>query len=93
MSQEELLSYGIMAAGALVALYAGYKIIKKGFILWLIMIIIGITAVNYGYHNKSGVSLDSFLDTLNPAKLSKMSKEQLTDLCEKIETTNLDRFQ
>lgn len=93
MSQEELISYGIIAAGVLVSLYAGYKIVQKGFVLWLILIIVGITTVNYGFSNKSDISLDSFLDTLNPAKLSKMSKEQLTDMCNKIHSAKLNTFE
>lgn len=90
MSQEELMSYGIMVVGILITIYAGYKIIQKGFILWLILIVIGVTAVNYGFNNKSGLSVDDFLDNLNPAKFSKLSQDQLTDLCGKIERADIN---
>lgn len=92
MSQEQLISYGIMAAGALVTIYSSYKIIQKGFLLWLILSIIGVTAVNYGYNNQGAVSLNSFLDNLNPAKISKISKDQLVDICNKIESADLNKF-
>ena len=81
MSNQELLAYGIAALGGIMALYATLQLYKKGFLLWVLLLVVGITGLNYGLTNKSVNGLDGLLAELTPARLSAISKDTLSDLC------------
>ncbi|PCI29257.1 MAG: hypothetical protein COB67_04550 [SAR324 cluster bacterium] len=82
MSEQELISYGIAAVGGLMALGATYQLLRKGFIIWVLLLIIGVTGVNWGLSQKG--DLDSFLEELSPGNLTRFSSEKLKEACENI---------
>ena len=82
MDSTQLIAYAIILAGTVATLVAGYQMIKRGFLLWLMLIIIGVTAVNYGLGAAQSSTLDGFLDDINANKLSQFSQNQLQKLCD-----------
>ncbi len=78
------IAIGFMAVGLILTLVSAYQMYKRGILMWLVLIIVGITAINYGY-NQQGSNADDFLDQLNVGKLSRFSKEKLKAACSELE--------
>lgn len=78
------IAIAFMVVGLGLTLVAAYQMYKRGILLWLVLIIVGVTAINYGY-NQQGSSADDFLDQLNVGKLSRYSKDQLKAACSEME--------
>ena len=81
MTNQEMMSYGLIVFGSILTLVGGYQLLKRGFLFWMILIIVGVSGINYGLNNRNADMVDGFLKGLNPANLSDFSKEQLREIC------------
>ena len=86
MNTQDIITYGIIVIGSVFTLIGAYQVVRRGFILWLILIIVGISAINYGLSNRSYTSFEGLLREMNPSNLSEFSKKQLREVCSKIGT-------
>ena len=82
MENNDLIAYAIILLGTAATLAGAYQMIKRGFLLWIMVIIVGVTGVNYGLSATQGSSLDGFLDDLNAGKLTSFSQAQIQKLCD-----------
>ena len=85
MSTPDLINYGAIIIGVILTLISAFQLLKKGIIIWLIVIIVGVTAINYGLSFETPTSLDELLVDFDPVKVSKLSKDNLKALCTKVE--------
>ena len=81
---NEISSMLLIAVGVGMTLISAYQLYKSGFILWMTILIIGVTGVNYGYNNQSA-NLDGFLNKINAGELTSFSKDKLEQVCASLE--------
>ena len=82
--ETEIPAITMMGGGIAISLVAAYQLYRKGFITWMLLLIIGVTSVNYGYNNKNA-NIDSLLDQMNAKDLTMLSKAKLEEACQSLE--------
>ncbi|MDX2469722.1 MAG: hypothetical protein QNL04_03980 [SAR324 cluster bacterium] len=80
----EVSSIALIAIGVAITLVSSYQLYKSGFILWMTLLIVGVTGVNYGYNNQ-GANFDGFLNKINAGELTSFSKDKLEQVCASLE--------
>ena len=81
MNLPNALSIVLLLLGSIATLAAAWQLYKRGLITWVIVLIIGITAINYGLTTKAS-GMDDFLDQINAGKFSRFSQEKLKEACD-----------
>ncbi len=79
----DYLSIILLVVGALLTLFAAYQLYKKGFLIWMLLAMVGMTAINFGL-NQQGAEIDDFLDELNAGTLSRFSQNKLKEACDQL---------
>lgn len=90
MENQELIAQAIIVGGALLALYGIWKLIRKGFLFWVMLVVVGLAAVGvglYGKHYGSMEQLVTDIKEIDSGMISRMTTENLEKLCE-----NLDKL-
>ncbi|OGH01886.1 MAG: hypothetical protein A2600_09445 [Candidatus Lambdaproteobacteria bacterium RIFOXYD1_FULL_56_27] len=73
-----------MGLGALATGIAAYQLVKRGFLLWMLLVVIGISAINFGYTYARHTPLQAMINDLDPGALGDLPTKQLEKLCEKL---------
>ena len=81
MENYEIVRYALMAIGIIVALISAYQIYKKGILIWLILVVLGVTVINFGFSYHPALSMEDYFENLKPENLTNLSKERLRDVC------------
>ncbi|MDH5561302.1 MAG: hypothetical protein OEY59_10675 [Deltaproteobacteria bacterium] len=81
MENYEIIRYALMVVGGIVASISAFKIYKKGILIWLILVVIGITVINFGINYQPALSMVDYFENLKPENLTSFSKERLRDVC------------
>lgn len=78
------IAYIAMGAGAVATGIAAYQMIKRGFLLWLLLVGLGISAINFGYTYARHTPLQAMINDMDPGSLGDLPAKQLEKICEKL---------
>jgi len=81
MQPDLIIAYSIMAGGATATLFSAYQMIKRGFLLWILLIGLGMSALYVGYHYSPDVPFQAMIPEFESSALTKLPTEQLQKLC------------
>ncbi|MDT8447478.1 MAG: hypothetical protein RRB13_11355 [bacterium] len=76
------IAYAALGLGTIALLAAAYQLIKRGFLLWLLLAVVGVGAVNYGllYGN---TPLNDWVEGIDASAIGELSSKQIESLCRK----------
>lgn len=76
------IGYTALSLGGLALLSAAYQLIKRGFLLWLLVALFGLVAVNFGLaYSGPPEFLADWLPNLDASAIGELSAQQVERLC------------
>lgn len=77
------IGYTAMSLGTIALLAAGYQLIKRGFLLWMLIAGFGVVAVNFGLvYAGPPEFLGDWVPSIDASALSELSSQQIQRLCQ-----------